>query len=162
VILFDANLAGTVSCRRRCRRNDQHFCVHRFGKRTRVLKIPVEKRNASDMDVVRYFLSKIDEGIPGASITRSRWIIVTRDKGFWGSVQHMYQSANRPGRKVMDFCKFEKRQWIWTHSGDQPVCIEVVRLSSKRGGTGTLADLQRALDGVTRALSQSLPAAPPF
>ena len=147
-------MSGPLPCREGCRRDASYDCVHRFGPHVRAEILPPEKASASDLEVLKHFAHEIQKGIRGATICGTRWIIVTRDKGFWGSAKHMHESANRPGRCEMLFYSQDHRRVVLIVAGEHLLCIEIARISSKEGGIGKAGDFRRARAVVSKVLAQ--------
>lgn len=120
-----------------------------------VARLPVDKVSISDLKVLQYFVRLIKRGIPGTSISETRWVIATRDKGFCRSAEHECRSRRRQCPGLMFHT--EARHVVSTING-QRLLIETPSIGSKEHGAGKSGDLQRVLEKVQELLSQPPPA----
>lgn len=119
-----------------------------------VARLPISKMGISDLMVLQYFIRLIRGGIEGTVMDKTRWIIVTRDKGFCTSAEHECRSRSRKDAcRELDF----QRRFVRTVVNGQPLCIEIAPVSSKRYGAGKSGDLQRVLEKVQELLNQPPP-----
>lgn len=156
LLLFDANLAGPLSCRAGCHTDSDHLCQHRFAERNiTTTRLPVRSRNTPDFGVVKYFIMFIARALAEKTLFHTRWIIVTRDKGFLTTVRHSYKSRLR--RYLYHPQLLFGGECIWTIIAHRIICIEVLVIGSKEYGQGTAADLHRIMDRLNDVLSSPRP-----
>jgi hypothetical protein len=125
VVLIDANLAAPEPCRLGCNADASHLCRHRFGRQVRIIarRDPIMRSGTSDLDILRFLVKLARNGIRGASVDESWWLILSKDATFCNSAKHEYDSRRGREREHLDFYY----RCAVARVNGRPLHIEIVR-----------------------------------